>query len=205
MKKWFSLITGVLLCISVSAEDGYRLWLRYNTIDNATLLQQYRQQITSINCPSDYETLMSANAELRMGLSGLLGKNIPVQMAVINGTVMVGTPRHLPFVRKLVGDTALARLGEEGFIIRTINHEGKNVTLITGNKAGILYGVFHFLRLLQTQQSIKQLNISSKPKIQLRLLNHWDNLNRTVERGYAGCSIWDWQRLPGYIDQRYID
>jgi alpha-glucuronidase len=37
------------------------------------------------------------------------------------------------------------------------------------------------------------------------LLNHWDNLNRTVERGYAGFSIWNWHTLPGYIDQRYID
>ena len=37
------------------------------------------------------------------------------------------------------------------------------------------------------------------------MLNHWDNLNRTVERGYAGFSIWNWHTLPGYIDQRYID
>jgi alpha-glucuronidase len=68
-----------------------------------------------------------------------------------------------------------------------------------------LYGVFHFLRLLQTQQTISGINISSTPKIKYRLLNHWDNLNRTVERGYAGFSIWDWHKLPDYIDQRYID
>jgi alpha-glucuronidase len=175
-------------------------------VDNPGLLQQYRQQITSINCPSDDAILVSALDELQTGLSGLLAKKIPTQMAVVNGTVMVGRPTHLPFIRSLVGDTALARLGEEGFIIRTIRRDGKNVILITGNKeAGILYGVFHFLRLLQTQQPIQQLNISSTPKIKLRLLNHWDNLNRTVERGYAGGSIWDWQRLPGYTDQRYLD
>ena len=45
----------------------------------------------------------------------------------------------------------------------------------------------------------------SVPKLKLRMLNHWDNLNRTVERGYAGFSIWDWHRLPTFIDQRYID
>ena len=206
MKKLASILFVILLYTSVSAEDGYRLWLRYNTIDNPALLQQYRQQITSINCPSDDDKLISAHQELQTGLSGLLGKKVPLQMAVTNGTVMLGLPTHLSFVRKLIGDTALARLGDEGFIIRTIKHEGKNVTLITANKeAGILYGAFHFLRLLQTQQSIQQLSITSVPKIKLRMLNHWDNLNRTVERGYAGCSIWDWQRLPGYIDQRYID
>ena len=206
MKKWFSLITAVLLCISVLAEDGYRLWLRYNTIDNVTLLQQYRQQVTSILSPGDADGLFSAQKELITGLSGLLGKQISMRIGVNNGTVMLGLPSHFPFIRSLAGDTALARLGDEGFIIRSIRRDGKNVTLITGNKeAGILYGVFHFLRLLQTHQSIQQLNISSTPKIKLRLLNHWDNLNRTVERGYAGGSIWDWQRLPGYIDQRYID
>jgi alpha-glucuronidase len=69
----------------------------------------------------------------------------------------------------------------------------------------LLYGVFHLLRLLQTQQPIEHVNIFSAPRIKLRLLNHWDNLNRTVERGYAGFSIWNWHTLPGYIDQRYID
>ena len=47
--------------------------------------------------------------------------------------------------------------------------------------------------------------MSSAPKLKFRLLNHWDNLNRTVERGYAGFSIWNWHTLPGYIDKRYID
>jgi alpha-glucuronidase len=206
MQKWTAIILGMLFFTSVSAEDGYRLWLRYNTVDNPPLLQQYRQQIASINCPSDDARLIAARQELQTGLSGLLGKKVPLQTAVINGTVMLGLPTHLPFVRKLIGDTALSRLGDEGFIIRTVKYEGKNVTLITANKeAGILYGAFYFLRLLQTQQSIQQLAITSTPKIKLRLLNHWDNLNRTVERGYAGCSVWDWQRLPGYIDQRYID
>ncbi|WP_205510554.1 alpha-glucuronidase family glycosyl hydrolase [Longitalea arenae] len=206
MKKWTGIIIGIFLSVSVLGENGYRLWLRYNTIDNAALLQQYRQQLTSISCPSDNGRLIAAHEELQTGLSGLLGKKVPLQMAVINGTIMMGLPSHLPFIRTLVGESTLAGLGNEGFIIRTIRRDGKNVILIAGNKeAGVLYGAFHFLRLLQTHQPIQQLNIISTPKIQLRLLNHWDNLNRTVERGYAGNSIWDWQRLPGYIDQRYID
>ena len=78
--------------------------------------------------------------------------------------------------------------------------------VITANSdMGVLYGVFHFLRYMQTQQNIQSLAITSAPKIKHRLLNHWDNLNRSVERGYAGMSIWNWHTLPGYIDQRYID
>ena len=93
-------------------------------------------------------------------------------------------------------------IGNEGFIIKT--RPGK--TIITANTdIGVMYGVFHFLRLMQTQQSLLNLNIISAPKIKLRILNHWDNLNRTVERGYAGFSIWDWHKLPDFIDKRYID
>ncbi|MBL7708896.1 MAG: alpha-glucuronidase, partial [Chitinophagaceae bacterium] len=60
-------------------------------------------------------------------------------------------------------------------------------------------------RLLQTEQPINSLHIISSPRLKLRLLNHWDNLTRTVERGYAGFSIWNWHTLPGYMDKRYID
>ncbi|OQP66145.1 alpha-glucuronidase family glycosyl hydrolase [Niastella populi] len=206
MKKWIVVIIGIMLFNSVSAENGYDLWLRYKVTDNAVLLQQYRQQITGINCTCSDGKLLAAQQELQQGLTGLLGKNVPLQKLVTNGTVMLGTPAQLPFIKKSVGENTLTGLGDEGYLIRSIRHEGKNIILITGNKeAGILYGAFHFLRLLQMQQPIAQLNISSTPAIKLRLLNHWDNLNRTVERGYAGGSIWDWQRLPGYRDQRYYD
>src|SRR4051812_21744917 len=114
MKQRLLLIFIILIYNSVSAEDGYRLWLRYNTIDNPSLLQQYRQQITGINCPADNGKLIAALQELQTGLSGLLGKKVPVQTAVINGTILLGLPAHSPVIRKLVGDTALAHLGDEG-------------------------------------------------------------------------------------------
>jgi alpha-glucuronidase len=208
MKKWVAFIIGVIIIIQAKAEDGYRLWLRYNLIDDAALLQQYRQQITGIAYNTGIATLQAAGKELLTGLNGLLGRKIQNQPAVNNGTVVAGRPEHFSFIRSLVADTALSALGNEGFIIRTaiINPGSKKIILITAKTdTGILYGVFHFLRLLQTHQPIEHISINSKPRIQLRLLNHWDNLNRTVERGYAGSSIWDWQRLPGYIDQRYID
>ncbi|HRI79797.1 MAG TPA: alpha-glucuronidase, partial [Cyclobacteriaceae bacterium] len=70
---------------------------------------------------------------------------------------------------------------------------------------GVLYGVFHLLRRIQTLQSIDKLFIEDKPRLNIRILNHWDNLDGTVERGYAGFSIWNWHKLPDYIDPRYID
>jgi alpha-glucuronidase len=55
------------------------------------------------------------------------------------------------------------------------------------------------------QRPLAEIEKISSPKIKIRMLNHWDNLDRTVERGYAGFSIWNWQTLPDYIDPRYID
>ena len=83
---------------------------------------------------------------------------------------------------------------------------GKSVLLLTANEdIGILYGVFRVLRLMQIRQDLTGLHLVDAPKIQLRLLNHWDNLDRTIERGYAGFSLWNWQKLPEFIDRRYID
>ena len=57
------------------------------------------------------------------------------------------------------------------------------------NDAGLLYGAYHLLRLQQTGQSCDNLDISEQPAYDLRILNHWDNPNGTVERGFAGKSI----------------
>ena len=58
---------------------------------------------------------------------------------------------------------------------------------------------------MQIQNDLSRLNIIESPKTDIRLLNHWDNLDRTVERGYAGFSIWNWHKLPEYLDPRYKD
>lgn len=178
MKIWVAFLVAFFSFFWSKAENGYNLWLRYQKIDNPVLLEQYRRQITGISAPGNV-----AGMELQTALESLLAKKLPRR-----GNLIVST-----------GKTGL---GPEGFVIRSANN---TIRITAEGQAGLLYGVFHFLRLVQTHQPISHLNISSKPAMAHRLLNHWDNLNRTVERGYAGNSIWDWQRLPGYIDQRYID
>lgn len=185
----------LLLAAFCKAEDGYRLWLRYDKIDNNILLQQYRNQISSFYFEKSSPTLDAARKEILTGLQGLLDKKIIEAKTSSNSSIVISTKSSLVNINYDV-------LGNEGFYISS----RKNKIFITANTdIGILYGVFHFLRLLQTHQSISQLSITSVPKIQNRILDHWDNLNRTIERGYAGISIWNWHLLPGYIDQRYID
>ena len=205
MKRLFLPILIVLITFVAKAEDGYRLWLRYDLIQNSQVAKQYRSQITGIHFPSLTPTLQAAHKELFTGLSGLLGQHFSAANTVTNGSLVIGTPKSNPIIASL-HVTDLTKVGNEGFVITSTTTGGKKITVIAANTdKGVLYGTFHFLRLLQTGQNISALSITSKPDIDLRILNHWDNLDRTVERGYAGFSIWDWHKLPGYIDKRYID
>ncbi len=203
MKKTIALLIYIFLFFCANAEDGYDLWLRYKKIDNVNLLNQYKKQITAPVVLGSSSTINIIKDELRKGLQGLTGVFYSLKLPVQNNTSFIaGTASSIEIVNSIVTKEQLLTAGEEGFIIKT--KPGK--IIITANTdIGVLYGVFHFLRLMQTQQDITNLNIVSAPKLKLRLLNHWDNLNRTVERGYAGFSIWNWHTLPGYIDKRYID
>jgi alpha-glucuronidase len=206
MRKTIALLLLLAVCYSLPAEDGYRLWLRYDKIDNNALLQQYRKSITGVQFPDASPILNNARKDLLTGLSGLLGKQLTAQKTIVNGTIVAVNLSTNRFFRPYISTSQLSKAGTEGFVINTMQKDQAHIIIIAANSdAGVLYGVFHLLRLLQTQQSIQSLSIVSAPTIKYRLLDHWDNLNRTVERGYAGFSIWDWQRLPGYTDQRYID
>jgi alpha-glucuronidase len=203
MKKIILLILISFYSLASLAEDGYRLWLRYDKVSDNTLLQQYINTIRSIQFYGSSPTINITRNELQYGLEGLLGKVVP---SVTKDAGLIVFTRSVANNNPLSQGLNYDSLGNEGYLIKSININNKRTIVITANgDVGLLYGVFHFLRLIQTQQNVQQLSITSIPKIQNRILNHWDNLNRTVERGYAGISIWNWHTLPDYIDQRYID
>ncbi|BCA62368.1 alpha-glucuronidase [Sphingomonas sp. HMP9] len=100
----------------------------------------------------------------------------------------------------------LASLGDEGYRVGHVTLGTRRVLLITANTdRGVLYGSFALLRHLQTGGSLDRIDLTSTPRVQLRVLNHWDNLDGVVERGYAGASLWDWWTLPDFRDPRYTD
>src|SRR5690606_37441286 len=102
--------------------------------------------------------------------------------------------------------TDLSALGEEGYAVEVISNGARKVTAIVGDTdLGILYGAFALLRHLQSHGPVEGLKLSAAPKIRHRVLNHWDNLDRSVERGYAGQSLWDWNALPDQLSPRYED
>jgi alpha-glucuronidase len=196
------LSTGVV----ARAEDGYRLWLRYDPLPGRAI-DAYRPRITSVVVPGGSATLDAIRTELVEGCSGLLGRSVSTASDVDrDGAVVVGTPASSPIIAGLGWNRQLADLGPEGFRIRSVELGPYSVTVIASEgEIGALYGAFHVLRLMQTLRPIDALDVSQKPRLRLRLLDHWDNLDGSVERGYAGRSLWHWESLPGTPDPRLHD
>jgi alpha-glucuronidase len=202
-------LIGILVLIYTTgkSESGYDLWLRYSKVTNEQALKEYKKQIKSIWMETASPTLSVAYQELQKGLNGLLGSSVPGVTTTANqsGLIVCGNFRS-PAVSQVLGNSKNYPTGSEGYIIQTATRGKQKILVIAAQEdVGVLYGVFHFLRLIQTHQNINTLSIIESPKIKIRMLNHWDNLDRTVERGYAGFSLWNWHKLPTVIDQRYID
>ena len=189
------------------AEDGYDLWLRYVPIEDPAQRDAYARALSTLVARGDSPTERLVIGELQRGVSGLLGKDLARAEAVgADGTLVVGTPARSPLVAALGWGPRLDALGPDGYIVGSATSSGHRVTVIAAStEVGTLYGAFHLLRLLQTGQRLDQLDVAQRPRLARRLLNHWDNLDGTIERGYAGGSLWDWDRLPDRVDARVAD
>lgn len=197
-----TLTTNTMLS-PVCAEDGYDLWLRYRTMDDV-LINQYRPYVRNIvTTPFASPMMQAAVSELQHGLSEMLNSDIPtVETTVSVGSIVVGTPTTSDVIRQLA--LPLDSLGNEGYLIRSVTLNDITFIVVAGSaEQGALYGSFEFLKLLQVHNSLNNVDISSVPKVRLRMLNHWDNLDGSVERGYAGNTVWDWWKLPDIVDPRY--
>ncbi|KIQ25237.1 alpha-glucuronidase [Flavobacterium sp. MEB061] len=208
IKKTFfkSILLFFVVCWSSSAQKDYKLWLQYNNVDDANLKTEYLSNIEEIVSLGKSETSQIAFTELQSGLYEMLGKKFENKSAISGDhNIIISSKEFLTSeIQKEIGN--FDQINDEGFIIKSISIKNKNHLVITGKTdVGVLYGVYSFLRLMQTNKPIQNLNITDAPKTNIRILNHWDNLDRTVERGYAGFSLWNWQKLPDFIDQRYID
>ncbi len=184
MKKLLLLLTLGLL--NLHADDGYRLWLRYEPVTDSALRDIYRAALSTVHFQSPVAavnpTIDAATHELLWGLRELLGIDMQLQ----------GTD-----------NAATALIHADGYRLRFDREHG--VTISASTDLGLLYGSFALLRHVQLGLPLEGLDVVSAPKVERRLLNHWDDLNRHVERGYAGFSLWEWFYLPEIRTPRYRD
>lgn len=190
-------ITLLLLCLaacfntkaqnSPTTDTGYELWLNYKPIANTELQKVYTRYYSHIHLPgSRYDEVITD--ELKRSL----------------GTLLAVTPQFggngKPGIQMSFSKDE--SLGAEGY---TIHSNKKQIVLQAYSDAGFLYGTFHLIRLIQCGYSPEKLNIREVPALELRQLNHWDDLDGNIERGYAGKTLWKWDELPAKTDPRYTD
>jgi alpha-glucuronidase len=194
IKQFFKILFFLaILTNNLHAETGYEMWLRYQPIQNKMLKNEYSTYCKTIFVPGESEICSSIKKELAVGIEGMLGIKPNFSNVESNG-ILIKLVEELP-------------LNEGGYSIKST----KDQIVISGNSdAGLLYGTFHLLRMMQMNLPVSNLDTIEKPEIKLRLLNHWDNPGKipegrySVERGYAGESIFKWDELPK-TNQRYTD
>jgi len=152
---------------------GYACWLGYRYIEDDRLRETYAKRCSSFSVVGDSPLTASARSELNRALAAMLGVNpredgeAPAILAGVFGS--------------------FDELGEEGYTIRA-EADGR-VVLSGATDKGTLYAVFHFIRLLQTGESLEELDVCEVPGNGIRMIDHWDNLDGSIERGYAGNSL----------------
>jgi alpha-glucuronidase len=177
---------------NLPAETGADLWLRYPLVPIPGRLAEYQAAFKQVVSEGGEASIQAASEELVKGLSGLTGASVTAATAVSGaGAVVIGTPETSPLIAALPLASELAALGPEGYLVRATESGGQSIIAVAASsEVGVLYGSFALLRHLTTHTTIAGLSLSGSPKIKNRILDHWDNLNGTVERGYAGSSLW---------------
>ena len=182
-----------IVCAPASsrAEDGYDLWLRHAPLEGEARqrLDAFNPHVSELGPVSDRAGVTVARAELERGLTGLLGR--PPVTGGSNAIRLDCAGRD--------ADSEAYRIGLQPM------RKGDAVTISAQGPRGCLYGVYALLRELSFGVDPRSIDIASAPAMPLRMLNHWDNPDGHVERGYAGRSIFDWWHLPERLDARMVD
>jgi alpha-glucuronidase len=163
----------VLLTVVLRAESGHEAWLRYPFISEETVRKQYASLPATVVLSGDSPVLASAREELIRGIRGMLGRTLRIAK----------TPQEPAIILATRPDSSQTM---DGFRIR--DAQG-NIEISAANDRGVLYGTFALLRRIALHEPITNLDIREEPYAPVRWVNHWDNLDGTIERGYGGRSI----------------
>ncbi|HYL97322.1 MAG TPA: alpha-glucuronidase family glycosyl hydrolase, partial [Blastocatellia bacterium] len=182
-------IAGAALGAPVFAETGYDAWLRYAAIDDPGVRHSYDDLPAAVVALDDTTIVRSARDELVRGVRGMLGRTLRIEGQVPGeDAIVLGS---LSSIRKAVPEfTASNEPNRDGYLLQTVRSGARSLIIISGSgDRGVLYGTFALLRKMALHQPVASLNESQTPFAPLRLINQWDNLDGTIERGYGGPSI----------------
>jgi alpha-glucuronidase len=167
-----------------TAEDA---WLRYAPLEKA-MRSNYAALPATIVTLEDSVVLRTAQDEMVRGITGMLGTPLRRDSSIHESAIILGT---LAEIRKLAPDfRAPAQVAADGFLLGHLKVHGADCLVVTSTtNRGVLYGVFALLSKIARGENITTLNSVEQPQVPVRWIDQWDNLNGTIERGYAGPSI----------------
>jgi alpha-glucuronidase len=180
----------VLLALTpcAHAETGEEGWLRYAPL-RPQAVQQYRNLPHVIVAPGRSALAHSAASELTRGLHSMLAANVQVssELSATQGdTFILGTAAEIK--RMLPGWNSPSVIPAEGFAFSRFAANGHNYWIVAGGTdQGVLYGVFHILERVGQEKPLAA--DAEAPSSPVRWVNQWDNFDGSIERGYAGRSI----------------
>ena len=157
----------------MNAKPWTQLWLDYKKV-NSKGNEAYVKSVSLEGFDAEAPVIKNALKELKSGVWGMLGMDVFVKETADTEAAL-----------RIVKQTASADL--EG-AYRLVEESGKLI-LLAGEESGVLYGVFHILRMIATQTALRGINITQSPSQPLRMINHWDNMDGSIERGYSGRSF----------------
>ncbi len=183
------LLTVMAAPMVLRAETGADAWLRYPAIDDVRVRQQFDGMPAVVVAFGDSEIIGAARSELMKGVDGMLGRILRVEGSVPReGAIVLGTLDALR--REAPALAPPGDIGEDGFRLRTVIVDGhRNLVIAGANDRGVLYGAFALLRKIGLYQDVLHLDETEVPYSRVRWVNEWDNLDGSIERGYAGRSI----------------
>jgi alpha-glucuronidase len=189
----FGLLFTFPFSFQTCAETGYEAWLRYAEIDDVSINKNYDESLPAVVVTlNNSEIMQSAQSELLRGVRGMLGRILRVETTLPDeSAILLGT---FDEIKKIIPTfSAPTDVAEDGFYLKTISSGGHKLLIVTApNERGVLYGTFALLRKMGLDEPIATLDEKESPYAMIRAINQWDNLNGTIERGYAGRSIfWD--------------
>ncbi len=172
-------------------EKGYNCWLGYHLLENSKFREICSNWASSIVVFQESDDLRIALEEVKRGINGILGvEPVVASKPEQNSFIAIGLLGRGTGIDSYVKYDEVVQIGSEGFIIKAVkNNNGEAIVVAGTTIKGLLYGVFGLLRMLQTETEIEVILKIENPANQLRIINHWDNIDGSIERGYAGKSI----------------
>jgi alpha-glucuronidase len=177
-----TLLCGVGLAV---AEDGSQGWLRYAPIPDGPCAQSVPSAIIALNS-TKVSPVFTAGQELQRGVGGIIGKKLNVSSTAdqSHSAIIVGTKDAYTAAYGSIDECE--DLEEDGFLLST-STPGK-VIIVGQNERGALYGAFEYLSQL-AQDNVTSASTVYNPQAPIRWTNEWDNMDGSIERGYAGLVI----------------